>query len=85
MANDASALGMDVVAFDPFISVNAAWSLSRDVKRAESIEDLFRNSDYITIHVPLTETTRGVFNKGKLCYYERWRSYFQLCTRGTSC
>lgn len=63
VANDASALGMDVVAYDPFISVQAAWSLSRNVQRAESIEEIFRTCDYITIHVPLTDETKGILNK----------------------
>jgi len=63
VANDALDLDMDVIGFDPFISVNTAWNLSRNVKRAMSIEELFANSDYITVHVPLTGDTRGMFNK----------------------
>ncbi len=63
VANDALDLDMDVIGFDPFISVDTAWSLSRNVQRAMSIEQLFAESDYITVHVPLTNDTKGMFNK----------------------
>jgi D-3-phosphoglycerate dehydrogenase len=63
VANDATALGMEVVAYDPFISVNTAWQLSRDVQRAHSPEEIFQTCDYITVHVPLTDQTREMFNE----------------------
>ncbi|MED3561083.1 phosphoglycerate dehydrogenase [Bacillus xiapuensis] len=63
VANDALDLDMDVIGFDPFISVDTAWNLSRNVKRAMSIEQLFAESDYITVHVPFTPDTKGMFNK----------------------
>lgn len=63
VANDALDLDMDVIGFDPFISVDTAWNLSRNVQRAMTIEQLFANCDYITVHVPLTEDTRGMFNE----------------------
>jgi D-3-phosphoglycerate dehydrogenase / 2-oxoglutarate reductase len=63
VANDALDLDMDVIGFDPFISVDTAWNLSRKVQRAMTIEQLFANSDYITVHVPLTDGTRGMFNQ----------------------
>lgn len=63
VANDALDLDMDVMGFDPFISVDTAWNLSRNVERALSIEQLFANCDYITVHVPLTDQTRHMFNK----------------------
>ena len=63
VANDASSLGMDVMAYDPYISVNAAWQLSRNVKRAMTMEEIFRVCDYITVHVPLTEETKGILNR----------------------
>ncbi|KKB44060.1 phosphoglycerate dehydrogenase [Bacillus thermotolerans] len=63
VANDALALDMDVIGFDPFISVNTAWNLSRNVQRAMTIEQLFAQSDYITVHVPLTDSTEGMFNE----------------------
>ena len=63
VANDALDLDMDVMGFDPFISVDTAWNLSRNVERALTIEQLFANCDYITVHVPLTDQTREMFNK----------------------
>jgi D-3-phosphoglycerate dehydrogenase len=63
VANDATALGMEVMGYDPFISVEAAWRLSRSVKHAKSLETLIAESDYITVHVPLTDKTKGMFNK----------------------
>ncbi|WP_204555685.1 phosphoglycerate dehydrogenase [Bacillus ectoiniformans] len=63
VANDALDLDMDVMGFDPFISVDTAWNLSRNVQRAMTIEQLFANCDYITVHVPLTDKTKGMFNK----------------------
>ena len=63
VANDALALDMDVIGYDPFLSVDTAWNLSRNVQRAMTLEQLFAESDYITVHVPLTEDTKGMFNK----------------------
>lgn len=63
VANDALDLDMDVIGFDPFISVDTAWNLSRNVQRAMTLEQLFAESDYITVHVPLTNDTKGMFNK----------------------
>lgn len=63
VANSALDLDMDVIGFDPFISVDTAWNLSRNVQRAMTIEQLFAESDYITVHVPLTDDTKGMFNE----------------------
>jgi D-3-phosphoglycerate dehydrogenase / 2-oxoglutarate reductase len=63
VANNALDLDMDVIGFDPFISVDTAWNLSRKVQRAMTIEELFANSDYITVHVPFTDKTGGMFNE----------------------
>ncbi|QOY35164.1 phosphoglycerate dehydrogenase [Anaerobacillus isosaccharinicus] len=63
VANDALNLDMEVIGFDPFISVDTAWNLSRNVHRAMTIEQLFANSDFITVHVPLTNDTKGMFNE----------------------
>ena len=62
VANDATALGMEVTGYDPFISVDAAWGLSRAVKRAGGLDTLIGESDYLTVHVPLTEKTQGLIN-----------------------
>jgi len=58
VANAALALGMNVYGYDPFLSVDAAWSLSRGVHHAASLDEIFANSDYITLHVPLTPDTK---------------------------
>ncbi len=64
VANAASqGLGMDVIGFDPFISVESAWSLSRSIKRAANMDEVFAQADYITLHVPLTDGTRHLVNK----------------------
>ncbi len=65
VANDAEALGMEVSGFDPFISVESAWGLSRSVKKSVSLDNLISESDYITIHVPLNDKTKGLLNKDK--------------------
>lgn len=62
VANDATTLGMDVMGYDPFISVESAWGLSSKVTRALNLEALVSQCDYITIHVPLIEKTRDMFN-----------------------
>ncbi len=61
-ANAAISLGMDVYGCDPYLTVDAAWSLSRSVKKATN-EEIFENCDYISIHVPSTPTTKGMINK----------------------
>lgn len=65
VANDAVALGMEVVGYDPFISVLAAWGLSSSVIRETSLEHLLATCDYITIHTPLNSQTKGMINKEK--------------------
>ncbi len=65
VANDAIALGMDVVGYDPFISVEAAWGLSSEVTRAKALESMLSEVDYITLHVPLMDKTKGMINSEK--------------------
>ncbi len=65
VANAASSLGMNVVGYDPFMSVNSALELSRKIKLTEDLDQLFSASDYITIHVPAMDATKGMFNKEK--------------------
>ena len=61
VANAAVALGMDVIGFDKFMTVENAWKLSRSVHRADNIEEIFKTCDYITVHVPSTPETKGTF------------------------
>lgn len=62
VANNALDLDMDVIGYDPYISIDTAWNLSRNIQRAMTLEELFANSDYITVHVPLLDSTKGMFN-----------------------
>ncbi len=62
VANDAVSLGMQVTGYDPFISVEAAWGLSRNVKRAIGLESLLAESDYVSLHVPLNDKTKGLLS-----------------------
>ena len=63
VANAALKLGMEVYGYDPYVSVNAAWNLSRDVKHAYKVDEIYENCDFITIHVPLMESTKHMINK----------------------
>ena len=63
VANTALDLGMTVYGYDPFLSVDAAWSLSREVRYAASLDDLFAVSDFLTIHVPYMESTKHTINR----------------------
>lgn len=62
VANAATHMGMDVYGYDPYISVNAAWNLSRSVKHISNVEDIYRECDFITIHVPLLDSTKKMIN-----------------------
>lgn len=66
VANAANRLGMEVYGCDPFISIDHAWNLSRDIKHVNSREEIFRECDYITVHTPLVDDTREMINKDTL-------------------
>ena len=63
VANAAISLGMEVYGYDPYLSVNAAWNLSSEVKHIVNVEDIYKECDYITIHVPALDSTKGMINK----------------------
>lgn len=63
IANDARRLGMNVLGYDPYVSIEAAWNISSHVKRVNDLKEIFANCDYITVHVPLTDDTRHTFDK----------------------
>ena len=71
VANTAIGLGMDVIGYDPYISVDAAWSLSRAVHKAESLESLLSKSDYVTIHIPQTNDTKGYINADRIAMMKK--------------
>ena len=66
VANAAATLGMRVIGCDPFLSVDAAWSLSQQVEHAESYEEVYREADYITLHVPATSETKNMIGAQSL-------------------
>lgn len=66
VANAAGHLGMEVYGYDPYISVNSAWKLSRTIKHIESVEEIYRECDYITMHVPLMDQTKEMINKDSI-------------------
>ncbi|MCD7726508.1 MAG: phosphoglycerate dehydrogenase [Clostridiales bacterium] len=63
VANVAKHLGMEVYGYDPYVSVDAAWNLSRDVKHVLNVEEIYEQCDIITIHVPLMDSTRGMIDQ----------------------
>jgi len=63
VANAAHALGMDVIGYDPYLSVDAAWHMTRSAERAEDMDTVLAGSDYISVHVPANKDTKGMFNK----------------------
>ncbi len=66
VANVAKHLGMEVYGYDPYVSVDAAWNLSRDVKHVLNVEEIYTECDIITIHVPLMDATKGMINQEAL-------------------
>lgn len=66
VANAAKSLGMEVYGYDPYLSVDAAWSLSRSTHHAATLEEIYAECDYITVHVPLNDATRGMIGKDSI-------------------
>ncbi|MEQ8338237.1 MAG: 3-phosphoglycerate dehydrogenase family protein [Cyclobacteriaceae bacterium] len=66
VANAAESLGMKVIGFDPYISIHSAWQLSRYVQRAEKLEEVLTNADYISLHMPLNDKTSGFLDAEKI-------------------
>ena len=66
VANVAIHLGMDVYGYDPYVSVDAAWMLSRSIHHAKTVDELYKECDYITIHVPALEDTKGMIDKNAI-------------------
>lgn len=66
VANAATNLGMDVYGYDPYLSVESAWKLSRSIHHANTVDELYKECDYITIHVPALEDTKGMIDKNAI-------------------
>ena len=66
VANAATNLGMEVYGYDPYLSVKSAWKLSRSIHHANTVDELYKECDYLTIHVPATEETKGMIDKNAI-------------------
>lgn len=66
VANAATHLGMEVYGYDPYISVDGAWQLSRNIHHAQTVDELYKECDYITIHVPAMDSTKGMIDKNAI-------------------
>ncbi|MBU4311068.1 phosphoglycerate dehydrogenase [bacterium] len=82
VANDAVSLGMEVEGYDPFISVESAWKLSNEVKSAIGMDRLIVTSDYITIHVPLNDKTKGMLDAEKFSQMKKGVRIFNFSRNG---
>ncbi len=78
VANAGAGLDMNVIGFDPFITVEHAWMLSRSVHRVSSQEELLSKSDYVSIHIPLMAETRGSFGAAQLAHMKRGATLINL-------
>ena len=75
VANAAVSLGMDVYGYDPYVSVDSAWHLSRKITHVLNVDDIYKNCDFITIHVPLLDSTRHMIDKEAVIESGRVRCY----------
>lgn len=71
VANDAESLGMEVSGYDPFLSVESAWGLSRTIKKAISLDSLLADADFISLHIPLNDNTRNLLKKEKFALMKK--------------
>ena len=71
VANAALSLGMRVLGYDPYLSINAAWSLDRNIKHVTDVNELYSNADFITIHVPATADTKGMIGADEIALMKR--------------
>ena len=78
LAQTAEVMGMKIIGYDPHISVDAAWRLPQDVEKAESLEFLLANSDYISLHVPLIEATKDLISKDMLRHFKKGAKLINL-------
>lgn len=82
VSNAALSLGMDVIGFDPFLSVRSAWQISRQVRLANSMDELVGQSDYVTVHVPLNAQTTGTVNAALLAKFKPGARLINLARGG---
>ena len=82
LAQASQALGMKIVGFDPHISIDSAWRLPREVEKAETLEELLKKSDYVSLHVPLVEATKNLINADNLKYFKSGSRLINLSRGG---
>ena len=82
VAQSANALGMKLVGYDPYISIDAAWRLPKEVQKANSIEELVGSSDFISIHVPLVDSTKDLISRDLLRHFKRGSKLINLSRGG---
>jgi D-3-phosphoglycerate dehydrogenase len=78
LAQTAEVMGMKIIGYDPYISIDAAWRLPKDVEKADSLEYLLNNSDYVSIHVPLVEETKNLISKESLKHFKKGSKLINL-------
>jgi len=78
LAQTAEVMGMKIIGYDPYISIDAAWRLPKDVEKADSMEYLLNNSDYISIHIPLVDETRDLISKESLKHFKKGAKLINL-------
>ena len=82
LAHAAHTLGMKLVGYDPYISIEGAWRLPREVEKAETMEALLQQADYVSLHVPLVETTKNLINKSNLKKFKKGARLINLSRGG---
>ena len=75
-------MGMKIIGYDPYISIDAAWRLPKDVEKADSMNYLLNNSDYVSIHVPLVDATKDLINKETLKKFKKGSKLINLSRGG---
>ncbi|MDA0755040.1 MAG: 3-phosphoglycerate dehydrogenase family protein [Proteobacteria bacterium] len=82
LAQTAEVMGMKIIGYDPYISIDAAWRLPKDVEKADSMDYLLNNSDYVSIHVPLVDDTKDLINKESLKKFKKGSKFINLSRGG---
>ena len=82
LAQTAEVMGMKIIGYDPYISIDAAWRLPKDVEKADSMEYLLNNSDYISIHIPLVDETKDLISKESLKHFKKGAKLINLSRGG---
>ena len=81
VANVATHLGMEVYGYDPYVSVDSAWRLSRSIHHATTVDEIYKECDYITIHVPALDSTKGMIDKNAISLMKEGVVILNICQR----